>query len=209
MSMKNRLFMAPLNLLLASNNPGKLDEMRSLLASLPAIRLISPADLRLMLEVAEDGANYGENAILKAKAFAAASGLPALADDSGLEVEALDGRPSLHSARIAPTAAERRALLLSWLAAKPRPWKAVFRSTVCLALPDGQVHLAEGQCSGEISPEERGSGGFGYDPIFLVEGLGRTMAELTMEEKNRLSHRARAVEKMKSVINEIVARTLD
>lgn len=187
-------------LFLATNNPGKVEELRSLLASLPTLQITTPDDLGLRLEVDENGQTYAENASLKALAFAQAGGLPALADDSGLEVEALGGRPGLHSARIAPTAAERRALLLTWLSEKPRPWKARFCSTLCLALPGGQVHVVEGICEGEISPEERGTGGFGYDPIFVVEGMQRTMAELTLEEKNRLSHRAKAMDRMKLIL---------
>ncbi|MEX1247468.1 MAG: RdgB/HAM1 family non-canonical purine NTP pyrophosphatase [Anaerolineales bacterium] len=190
-------------LLLASNNPSKLEELRSLLVDLPRLELLAPADLAISLEVPEDGKDYTENAALKAKAFAEASGLPALADDSGLEVEALGGGPGLHSARIAPTAAERRALLLSWLAGKPQPWNATFRSTICLALPGGETHYAVGECRGQISPVERGQGGFGYDPIFIVEGLGKTMAELSPAEKNRLSHRARAVEKIRVILTRI------
>lgn len=185
--------------LVGTNNPGKLDEIRSLLGHVN-LQLLSPEEVGLSITVEESGKTYEENAILKAKAFVAASGLPCLADDSGLEVEALGGQPGLHSARTAPTAKDRRALLLQQLAGKPRPWLAVFRSIVALALPSGDLHLAEGECRGEISPTERGEGGFGYDPIFIVEGLGRTMAELSMEEKNHLSHRARAIEKMKLIL---------
>jgi XTP/dITP diphosphohydrolase len=184
-------------ILLASNNPGKLDELLSLLAGIPTLELVSPDQIGLSITVEENGTTYKENAVLKAKAFAAASGLPSLADDSGLEVAALDGAPGLHSARTAPTAKARRALLLRQLADKPRPWTAAFRSTVALVLPNGDLHLAEGECRGEISPIERGTGGFGYDPIFIVEGMDRTMAELSMEEKNLLSHRARAIQNIK------------
>jgi XTP/dITP diphosphohydrolase len=184
-------------ILLGSNNPGKLEELRSLLTGIAGLELTSPDDIGLSITVEENGVTYKENAILKAKAFAAASGLPALADDSGLEVATLGGAPGLHSARTAPTAKERRAIVLQQLAGMPRPWKAVFRSTVALALPNGELHIAEGECRGEINPTERGDGGFGYDPIFIVEGTDRTMAELSMEEKNRLSHRARAIEKIK------------
>lgn len=190
-------------ILLATNNPGKLEELRSLLVDLPGLELVSPLDLGLSITVAETGTSYEENALQKARTFSAASGLPALADDSGLEVAALDGAPGLHSARTAPTAAERRALLLQQLTGKPRPWLAIFRSTVALALPSGDIHLAAGECRGEISPVERGQGGFGYDPIFIVEGLNRTMAELTMEEKNRLSHRARAIAKIKATLTTV------
>ncbi len=187
-------------ILLASNNPGKLEELKSLLAGVP-IDLVSPQTINLSITVEETGSTYAENAAIKAHAFAKASGLSTLADDSGLEVEALGGAPGLHSARTALTAAERRALLLRQLVGKPRPWQAVFRSTVALALPNGELHLAEGECRGEISPVERGQGGFGYDPIFIVDGLDRTMAELSMSEKNRLSHRAKAIEKMKEILS--------
>lgn len=180
-------------ILLASNNSGKLAELRSLLGGVAGLELVTPGEIGLSITVKESGSTYQENAAIKAKAFAAASGLPSLADDSGLEVKALVGAPGLHSARTASTAKERRDLLLRQLSGKPRPWLAVFRSTVALALPNGDLHMAEGECRGEISPVERGSGGFGYDPIFMVEGMDRTMSELSMEEKNHLSHRARAI----------------
>lgn len=187
-------------ILLASTNPGKLEELRSLLGGIPALELVSPDEIGLSITVSEDGATYKENAAIKAKVFAAASQLPSLADDSGLEVEALGGAPGLRSARAAPTAAERRAILLHQLADKMRPWRAVFRSTVALGLPGGELHTAEGECRGEISSVERGRGGFGYDPIFIVDGMGRTMADLTVEEKNRLSHRAKAVEQLRHIL---------
>jgi len=189
------------SILLATNNPGKWEELASLLADLPGLVLVTPFQLNLSITVEEAGASYKENAVLKAEAFAKASEMPALADDSGLEVEVLGGAPGLHSARTAPTAAERRALLLKQLAGKSQPWRATFRSTVALALPDGQIYFAEGECKGEISPVELGLGGFGYDPIFIVNGMERTMAELTMEEKNRLSHRAHAIENIKEILS--------
>lgn len=177
--------------------------MKGLLADLPGFQLVTPAELGLTLDVEESGKDFAENAAIKAQAFAKAGGLPALADDSGLEVDALDGAPGLYSNRFFPgadTDAKRRAALLARLAGLPRPWTARFRSTVCLAFPDGSQHLAEGECRGEIVLEERGEGGFGYDRIFLVEGEGRTMAELRMAEKNQLSHRARAMTKMKEIL---------
>jgi len=183
-------------LLVATNNPGKMKELRGLLGDLPVV-VVTPEELGVGLSVVEDGSSYLENARKKATAFAAASGLIALADDSGLEVEALEGEPGLHSRRYTSrsdaTDADRRAFLLENLRGKARPWKARFRAAVVVALPGGEVHWAEGECRGEIIPEERGTGGFGYDPVFLVKGTGRTMAELDMAEKNRLSHRARAV----------------
>ena len=183
-------------LLIATNNRGKVEELRALLHDLP-VQLVTPLEINLELDVLEDGSTYAENAGKKALAFAKASGLVSLADDSGLEVEALGGEPGLYSARYLPkpgaTDADRRAYLLKNLGDKPRPWRARFRATVAIAVPGQRVQLTEGDCRGEIIPDERGAGGFGYDPIFFIPELGRTMAELDMEEKNRLSHRARAV----------------
>jgi XTP/dITP diphosphohydrolase len=186
-----------LNLLLASGNKGKLIEIRSLLADMP-IHLLTPADVGLeTMEVIENGHTYADNAALKAQAFAKASGLLSIADDSGLEVDALGGAPGIYSARYSPkphaTDADRRAYLLEQLQGHPYPWTARFRCVIALQSPDSSPEMAEGVCPGEIIATERGSGGFGYDPIFLLPSLGRTMAELTMTEKNLLSHRARAV----------------
>ncbi len=181
-------------LLIATNNPGKVLEIRDLLKPL-ALTLLTPADLGLRLDVHEDGSTYAENAAKKAVAFLQASGLPCLADDSGLEVEALGGRPGLHSNRFGPqpgTDATRRGYLLAQLQGFPPPWKAVFRATVAIAAPGREMKIISGECAGEIIPKERGTGGFGYDPLFLLP-VGLTMAELDMQAKNRLSHRARAV----------------
>jgi XTP/dITP diphosphohydrolase len=194
---------APIRLLIATNNPGKRRELQALLADLP-LEILLPSEIGIELHPAEEGESYAENARHKAITFARASGLPSLADDSGLEVDALGGAPGLHSARYHPrpgaTDAERRALLLEHLRPFPRPWSARFRAVVALAHPNGEIHLAEGICEGEIIPEERGQNGFGYDPIFLLNELGRTMAELSLEEKNRLSHRARAVQGLRPFI---------
>jgi XTP/dITP diphosphohydrolase len=183
-------------ILLATNNSGKIAEIRALLEDLE-LQLLTPADANLALEVSEDGQTYADNAAKKAAAFAQASGLVALADDSGLEVDALEGRPGVHSHRFCPipgaSDADRRRYLLEQLASKPRPWTAHFHATVAIARPHGNLELASGQCAGEIVLEERGTNGFGYDPIFLLPTLGRTMAELAMEEKNRISHRAQAI----------------
>lgn len=183
-------------LLLATNNRGKRIEMQALLDGLDLV-LVTPADIGLELEVEENGTTYAENAAKKAVAFAQASGLLSLADDSGLEVDALGGQPGLFSARFAPqpgaTDADRRRYLLQRLEGKPRPWMARFRCVVALCAPGGEVQLAEGICPGEIIPEERGHTGFGYDPVFLLPEYGQTMAELGMEIKNQVSHRARAV----------------
>lgn len=183
-------------LLIASSNPGKLREIRAILGNFP-VELVLPAQIGLELDVVEDGATYAENAILKARAYAKASGLIALGDDSGLEVYALGGQPGLYSARYAPwpnaTDADRRRYLLQNLQGKERPWQAHFHCTVAVATPEGEVYTADGDCPGEVIPEERGNGGFGYDPIFLLPDRGLTMAELPEADKNAISHRARAI----------------
>ncbi len=133
----------------------------------------------------------------KAQAYAQASGLPTIADDSGLEVDALHGEPGLRSSRYAGEGADdarRRAFLVERMRTLRAPRPARFRCWVALCHPDSRAELAEGVCEGEMLLEERGENGFGYDPLFLVRGLDRTMAELSLEEKNRISHRARAVQ---------------
>lgn len=193
-------------LLIATNNKGKIKELHVLLQD-TGIELVTPSQINLELDVIEDGKTYAENATKKAIAFAQASNLLSLADDSGLEVDALEGAPGLHSARYSPkpnaSDSDRRAYLLENLGERPRPWLARFHATIAVAKPGGEIHLTEGFCEGEIIPEERGTGGFGYDPIFLLRELGKTMAELSMEEKNRLSHRARAVMKARAILNQI------
>lgn len=183
-------------LLFASTNQGKIKELSDLLKNTD-LRLVTPEVIGLNLEVVENGLTYEENARKKANAFCLASGLPSLADDTGLEVSVLDGAPGLHSARFSPqpnaSDADRRQLLLTHLKDKPKPWAARFVCTVVLALPDGRTASAFGACDGEIIPQERGESGFGYDRIFLFPDLGKTMAELSMSEKNCISHRALAV----------------
>lgn len=195
------------NILIATNNKGKVDEIKALLGGLD-IALLTPSDVGLALEVVEDGQTYAENAAKKAAAFAAAAGMIALADDSGLEVDALGGQPGLHSHRFCPipdaTDLDRRKYLLERLGDTPRPWTARFRATVAIASPSGGIKLAFGQCEGEIIPDERGSNGFGYDPIFFIPELGHTMAELEMAEKNRLSHRARAIRNAIPILMEVL-----
>jgi XTP/dITP diphosphohydrolase len=194
-------------LLIATENKGKRRELQQLLDGL-SLQLVLPSEVGLTLKVEEIGSTYAENAALKAVAYARAAGLKALADDSGLEVDALRGAPGLYSARYSPlpgaTDADRRAHLLQNLRGKPRPWTARFRATIAVATPEGQVRFAEGVCPGQIIPEERGTGGFGYDPIFLLEGQAQTMAELDDEEKNRLSHRGRAVRAAVPILREML-----
>jgi XTP/dITP diphosphohydrolase len=183
-------------LLLATGNPGKLSEIQSLLEGIE-LSLITPDRIGISLKVEEDGSTYEENASLKARTFTRLSGLVTLADDSGLEVDVLNGQPGIRSARFSPlpdaTDADRRAYLLDLLHDHPRPWKAHFHCTVAIVTPEDKLYFAQGNCPGEVIPEERGTNGFGYDPIFLLPEVGLTMAELSMNEKNRLSHRARAI----------------
>ncbi len=183
-------------LLLASRNPGKCREMRVLLQPL-GVEIIDVIELATEVRVDEIGKTYAENASLKARIFAEHFHIWAIGDDTGLEVDVLEGAPGLHSARLVGPGGsdvERRNHLLSLLGSHPRPWTARFRCVVALAGPEGGIDLAEGDCEGEIIPDERGDGGFGYDSVFLVKGTGRTMAEIRPEEKNRVSHRARAVQ---------------
>jgi len=193
------------SLLIATNNTSKIKELHGLLDDI-GIQLVTPSQINLDLDVIEDGLTYAENATKKAIAFAQASGLISLADDSGLEVDARNSAPGLYSARYGSTNGEklsdagRRTFLIKNLRDKPRPWTARFHATIAIAIPNGETHLSEGWCEGELIPEERGSGGFGYDPIFFLPELGKTTAELSMGEKNRLSHRARAVMKAKPIL---------
>ncbi len=183
-------------LLIATGNRGRLAEIQSLFDG-SNVQLVIPEMLGISLKVEESGSTYEENAALKATAFARLSGMVTLADDSGLEVDVLGGQPGIRSARFSPvpgaTDADRRAYLLSMLDRLPQPWTAHFHCTVAIALPDRRVFYAQGNCPGEIIRTERGHNGFGYDPIFLLPTVGLTMAELSMDEKNHLSHRARAI----------------
>jgi XTP/dITP diphosphohydrolase len=190
-------------LLLATNNRGKLEELRLLFAGLP-YRILSPAEIGLELEVPETGATYAANARLKATAFARASGLLTLADDSGLEVEALAGAPGVMSSRYAgPGAsdADRIDFLLAKLVGLPHAGRrARFRCVMALVTSQGQTRLCSGTCRGFIASEPRGSQGFGYDPVFFVPRYNKTMSELDTEVKNRTSHRARAAARMSKIL---------
>ena len=182
-------------ILLATNNPGKLREISAILQVLQ-LDLLRPADLGLSLEVEENGTSYSQNALLKALAFAAASGLPVLADDSGLEVEALGGQPGIHSHRFNPkpgaSDADRCDYLVEKLMSHPQPWKARFVCHAVFLVPGEEPVFFEGFCPGQIVPLPRGNNGFGYDPIMQIEGLEETMAQLPDWVKNRISHRAQA-----------------
>ncbi len=194
-------------LLLATRNQGKIDEIKAILAPLE-FKLISAQEIIQDLTVPETGQTYAENARLKALAYFNETGYVSLADDSGLEVDALGGAPGIYSARFSPKAnaddADRRAYLLSQLAGKPDPWHAHFHCTAVLTLPGGEYIETHGRCEGIIIPQERGSGGFGYDPIFYVPAFQATMAELPAEVKNKISHRAKAISAMKARIKKLM-----
>lgn len=193
-------------ILLASNNIGKLRELQALLGDL-GVEILTPAMIGLALDVAETGDTYAANATLKAEAFGQRSGLLTVADDSGLEVDALKGAPGLYAARYAgPGAsdADRRAKMLGALQGVPAPRTARFRAVVVVREPEGRLNAFEGVCEGEIAFEERGSNGFGYDPIFFMPEHNATMAELPEELKNRISHRGRAVAAARPYIESLV-----
>ncbi len=182
-------------LLLATNNQAKVGEYKSLLEDLP-LELVTLAEQGIITEVDEVGESLEENARLKATALAAQSQLPALADDSGLEVDALGGEPGRLSARYAGEGASDRDRIDYLLARlKGVPWEkrsARFRCVIAIATPEGEVELCKGECPGFITFEPRGEQGFGYDPVFYLPELDKTMAELPLEEKNKISHRGKA-----------------
>jgi XTP/dITP diphosphohydrolase len=177
-------------LVIASANPGKLREFRELLANC-GLELEG-----LATGVVEDAGTYAGNATRKAEAACAAVGLPALGDDTGLEVVALEGFPGLHSARLAGTQAGRQRLLFAKLAGVPRPWRARFVCALALAVPGRPTRVFFGQRDGEVVLPRDGGSGFGYDPVFLVSEVGKTFAEMAPAEKNRYSHRGAAVRAM-------------
>ncbi|KXK51907.1 MAG: RdgB/HAM1 family non-canonical purine NTP pyrophosphatase [Chloroflexi bacterium] len=179
---------APISLLLATRNRGKLGELQQLLDGLP-VRLLTADDVGLShLDVAETGDTLLENASLKAAAYGAASGLPTIADDTGLFVDALNGRPGVRTARFGGPLK-----LLDALRDIPAPRRAHFACVIALRLPDGSQQHVTGTCPGQIMFDMRGAGGFGYDPVFQPDGYDQTFAELGEAIKNPISHRGLAV----------------
>jgi XTP/dITP diphosphohydrolase len=193
-------------LLLASSNPGKIKEYRSLLDGV-GYRITTLTEQGITEAVTESGDSYEQNARLKAVAYARLSQLTTLADDSGLEVDALNGEPGVRSARFAgeaATDAERVSLLLARL--NGIPWErrtAHFKCVIAVAGPGGRPEICYGECHGMIAFEATGKNGFGYDPVFYLPELGRTMAELPPEMKNQISHRARASQKARQVLQQL------
>jgi XTP/dITP diphosphohydrolase len=196
-------------LLLATTNAGKAREYRNLLAGIP-YRLVTLSDEGTATDVPETGRTFEENASLKATVLARESGLLTLADDSGLEVDALGGEPGVLSARYAgenATDAQRVDFLLKKLAGVPEKERAArFRCVIAVAMPEGDTRLFSGDCPGLIAAAPRGHNGFGYDPVFYLPELGKTMAEIPAEVKNKISHRARAAAKAKEYLMNTIRR---
>ncbi len=185
-----------MEIVLATGNPGKLREVEAILAP-RGIRVRSARELGFDREIEETGESFADNAQLKARTVARALGIPALADDSGLVVEALAGRPGVYSARYAgPGASDQennRKLLQELEGLPPHRRQAAFVCVMACCRPDGGLLMAKGTLRGRIALEPAGSEGFGYDPVFLLPRLGRTVAQLRPQEKNAISHRARAL----------------
>jgi XTP/dITP diphosphohydrolase len=205
-----------LTIVLATSNHGKIQELRALLADLPVQFLSASEVLGEQPSIVEDGATFEANALIKARAVARATRTLALADDSGLEVDALGGRPGVRSARFAherATDAENNAALLRELENIEEGARgARFRCVLALVNPwhESDVHVADGSCEGSIARAPRGNGGFGYDPLFVVAGHeGKAMAELSEDDKNRVSHRARAVSALRGILLKLVNERLD
>lgn len=183
-----------MKVVLASHNKKKMVEMRAILSRM-GVEVISQAEVGLDLEPEETGTTFEENARIKAKAVMEASGLPAIADDSGLMVDALGGEPGVYSARYGGEGLDdtgRWQLLLKNMAGQTNR-ACKFVSVICCAFPDGTELMARGECPGVLAQGPSGDGGFGYDPVFYLPQLGKTMAQLTPEEKNQISHRAQAL----------------
>lgn len=198
---------AKTKLVIATQNPGKMREFRLLLGPLKT-GICFPSELGLQIEVLEDGTTYADNACKKALTYVRASGLLTLADDSGLEVDALNGAPGIRSARYAPGHdADRVATLLAELC--DVPWEqrtARFRCVVAMATPGGETYITEGVCEGHITFEPAGEAGFGYDPVFYLPDHDCTMAQLSQAEKNSISHRARAIEAAIPILHRLLTQ---
>lgn len=196
-----------MKLILASHNQKKVKEMREILSAL-SVEVLSQAEAGLSVEVEETGATFAENALLKAEAVMRASGLPAVADDSGLAVDALNGGPGIYSARYGGEGLDdtgRCALLLANMRGQTRR-NCRFVCSVACCFPEGDVLTAEGVCEGMVAFAPQGEGGFGYDPVFFLPALRRTMAQLSPEEKHQISHRGKALRLFAEKLNEYQAR---
>lgn len=195
-----------MRVILASNNQNKLREMQAILSPL-GWEILRMSDIGLAVDPDENGETFEENSKIKAVAVMEASGLPAIADDSGVEVDALNGDPGVHSARYGGEAcpddkARNRFLLKNMEQVPDGKRSGRFVSVITMAMPDGRIYSARGTLEGEILREEKGDGGFGYDPLFFIPTENLTMAEITPERKNQISHRAVALRKFVDIIKE-------
>ncbi|HEX2988397.1 MAG TPA: RdgB/HAM1 family non-canonical purine NTP pyrophosphatase [Chloroflexota bacterium] len=195
-----------MKLLIATNNQDKVREFREILEGLP-VEVVTPAELGLQLEVEETGTTFAQNAALKARAFHKASGLAALADDSGLEVDALDGEPGVYSSRYAglPNGEVKNRFMLQKL--EGVPWEKRGARYVCeIAIVDekGRIHRCRGTLRGKIALEPKGRGGFGYDPIVYIPSKRKTVAEMSPEEKNAISHRGLAGRRARVILERLL-----
>ncbi len=195
-----------MDLVIATRNIHKAKEIRAFLEN-SGHRVLTLEDFPDVPEVVEDGKSYEENALKKAMMVLEKTGRAALADDTGLEVDALQGQPGLYSARFAGedvTFADNRRKLLSLMKEVPTPGRtARFRCVMVLAMPGGVTRTVEGVIDGTITQQELGEGGFGYDPVFYLPDLGKTLAQLSFDEKNRVSHRAKALEQIRQILKTI------
>ena len=195
-----------MEIILATHNEGKLREIRDLLNGLD-VEILSLKDIPQAPVIQETGSSFRENALLKAETIASFTNKLTIADDSGLEVDALDGKPGIYSARFAGENAkddENNQELLNRMRGVPIEKRgAVFKCAIAIVDPEGKEEIVEGKCSGIIQFEEKGTFGFGYDPLFFVPEYGKTFAELTPEMKNTISHRAQAIKKLRKVLKKI------
>lgn len=195
-------------IIVATKNKHKVMEMRDKCSAIPGLNLVPLTEFGEIPDIEENGATFEENARIKATAIAAMLGRPTLADDSGLVVDALDGRPGIYSARYGGaglTDHDRNLLLLEELrGVAPERRTARFVCVIVLVLPGGESFAARGECEGRIIEAPRGDQGFGYDPVFFLPGYGMTMAELPLSEKNRISHRARAIDGLEGILRKVL-----
>lgn len=188
----------------ASHNAGKIKEIKELLQPF-GINVKSALDMKLP-DVEETGSTFAENSLLKSQTIAELTGLPCIADDSGLCVDALNGAPGVYSARYAPNRDFDKGMekLLAEMAQSPnKSRKAHFSCVISLAFPNGGYELFEGRIDGHIAAEKQGNGGFGYDPLFIPDGFAKSFAQMSKDEKNQVSHRGRAVEKLKAYLKNL------
>lgn len=186
-------------LILASNNAHKVEEIKSILED---YRILTLKDINYTEEIVEDGTTFEENALIKARTIYKYSGKTAISDDSGLSVDLLDGRPGVYSARYSKEQTDEKNIEKVLLELNGQKSKAKFVSVIALVKPDGTELTFRGECHGEIIFEKRGTNGFGYDPIFYVPSLDKTFAELSAEQKNSISHRKQSLEKFSQYLKE-------